>query len=236
MNDQTPSGRYVVAAVHAWNRRIFEDVLAQYPGEWVLIDQPGDLTAARLADLRPRYVFLLHWSQKVPKEIVEQYECVGFHMTDLPYGRGGSPLQNLILRGHRETTLTAFRLVEEMDAGPVYLKAGLPLDGSAEEIYIRASKLAAALIGQILERRPVPIEQHGEAVVFGRRIPDQSRLPESATPQQLYDFIRMLDAEGYPRAFLERGTWRCEFLRATLDGDVVRAEARISPIRAPRSS
>ena len=228
--------RYVVAAVHAWNRRIFEEVLVRNAGEWTLIDQPADLTAARLADLNPRYVFLLHWSWKVPAEIVERYECIGFHMTDLPYGRGGSPLQNLILRGHRETKLTAFRVIDEMDAGPVYLKAPLALDGSAEEIYIRASMLAADLIGQILERRPVPAAQQGEPVVFRRRSPEDSRLPESAGPQQLYDFIRMLDADGYPRAFLESGTWRCEFLRASLDGELVRAEARLSPIRGSRQS
>jgi len=33
------------------------------------------------------------------KEIFENYEIILFHMTDLPYGRGGSPLQNLIVRG-----------------------------------------------------------------------------------------------------------------------------------------
>lgn len=30
---------------------------------------------------------------------------------------GGAPLQNLIQRGHRDTMLTALRMVREMDAG-----------------------------------------------------------------------------------------------------------------------
>ena len=50
---------------------------------------------------------------------------LGFIWTDLPYGRGGTPLQNLILRGHQNTKLSAFKLVDEMDAGPIYLKADL---------------------------------------------------------------------------------------------------------------
>jgi len=37
-------------------------------------------------------------------------------MTDVPYGRGGSPLQNLIVRGHTETKLTALRCVRDLDA------------------------------------------------------------------------------------------------------------------------
>ena len=61
------------------------------------------------------------------KEIIKRFECVCFHMADVPYGRGGSPLQNLIARGHRETKLTALRMVEDFDAGPVYSKMPLCL-------------------------------------------------------------------------------------------------------------
>jgi methionyl-tRNA formyltransferase len=68
----------------------------------------------------PRYVFFAHWSWKIPRAVYEAHECVIFHMTDVPFGRGGSPLQNLISRGIYETKLSALRCVEEMDAGPVY--------------------------------------------------------------------------------------------------------------------
>ena len=63
-------------------------------------------------------------------------------MTDVPYGRGGSPLQNLILAGHTETKLTALRMVNEMDGGPVYVKMPLKLEGAAQEIYIKAGELS----------------------------------------------------------------------------------------------
>ena len=44
----------------------------------------------------PDWIFIPHWSyKKIPKEIFNNYRCVVFHMTDLPYGRGGTPLQNL---------------------------------------------------------------------------------------------------------------------------------------------
>ena len=56
-------------------------------------------------------------------------------MTDLPFGRGGSPLQNLITRGISKTKISALRCNEEIDAGPIYLKRPLSLHGSAEEIY-----------------------------------------------------------------------------------------------------
>ncbi len=79
-----------------------------------------------------RYIFFLHWSEKVPNQLLYEHECVCFHMTDVPYGRGGSPLQNLIERGHRETTLSALRMTEQFDAGPVYLKKALSLKGGPQ--------------------------------------------------------------------------------------------------------
>ena len=77
-----------------------------------------------------RWVLVPHWSWIIPATIHERFEVVIFHMTDLPYGRGGSPLQNLIVRGHERTMISAIRCVEEMDAGPVYLKRELSLHGS----------------------------------------------------------------------------------------------------------
>jgi hypothetical protein len=62
-------------------------------------------------------------------------------MTDVPFGRGGSPLQNLIVRGRRETKLTALRMSREFDAGPVYMKEPLSLEGGAEEIYLGSADL-----------------------------------------------------------------------------------------------
>jgi methionyl-tRNA formyltransferase len=69
----------------------------------------------------------------------------------------------------------------------------------------------------------------GEAVIFKRRTPRESRIPELPTIQALYDFIRMLDAEGYPRAFVEHSGFCYEFSRpAYYDGKII-ADVVITP-------
>jgi len=148
-------------------------------------------------------------------------------MTDVPYGRGGSPLQNLILAGHTETMLTALRMVKEMDAGPVYAKRPLSLDGSAEAIYLRGGQLSLEIIQWMIEHNPQPTPQEGEVVTFKRRKPEQSSLPNSGSLESAYDFIRMLDAEGYPHAFIEHGNYLINFRNARLHGERVIAEAEI---------
>ena len=213
---------YVVAGRQPWNRRVFDETICSYPGEWHFVASPQEMTLERLHRLQPRYIFFLHWSNIVPQEVLEAFESVCFHMTDVPFGRGGSPLQNLIARGHQSTRITALRMTSELDAGPVYFKEDLCLGGSAEEIYIRATQVSAAMIERIIRDNPHPTAQTGDVVAFKRRKPSDSEIPETTSLQGLHDFIRMLDADGYPRAFISHRGYRYEFGRATLkDGRIV---------------
>ena len=235
MSERADQRRYLVLGCKPWNRRVFDDVIRDYPGRWEYLDAPAALTPDRVRAHEPRYLFFLHWSWKVPAAITDAFECVCFHMTDVPYGRGGSPLQNLIARGHRQTRLTALRMSGEMDAGPVYAKEDLSLEGGAEEIFIRATQLAARMAADIAAREPTPVPQSGTPVIFARRKPDESAI--SAEPGgdlgRLHDFLRMLDADGYPRAFLDHGGFRYTFSRAALlDGRIV-ADVTITPLVTP---
>jgi methionyl-tRNA formyltransferase len=218
---------FIVCTTKPWNVEAFGCRTATLQGRWVLIDKPAQLSAAYVAELAPRYVFFPHWSWRVSSEIVEGFECVCFHMTDVPYGRGGSPLQNLIVRGHRSTVLTALRMTADFDAGPVYLKRPFSLDGRAVDIFERVAALSYDMISEIVMKEPRPSVQQGDVVTFPRRAPEQSVLPQAGTPNSVYDFIRMLDAPTYPAAFIEWGEWRIEFDHANLQGDCVRASATI---------
>ena len=210
---------YVIATTRPWNE-VLAGRLAEKTGHFFhLITRKEDLTPEALSALAPRYVFFPHWSHIIPEEIHGAHECVIFHMTDLPYGRGGSPLQNLILRGHRETQLTALRCTAGLDAGPVYLKRPLCLEGPACEIFLRAAGLIETMIEEIIRDEPIPHPQQGEPVEFRRRRPAESNLAEAqiGSLNDFFDFIRMLDAEGYPRAFLDLHEHRIELSRVQLE-------------------
>ena len=56
-------------------------------------------------------------------------------------------------------------------------------------------------------------------MVFKRRKPEDGRITPDMDTDQIYDYIRMLDAEGYPRAFIEFGGYRLEFEQAAFSGD-----------------
>lgn len=201
---------------------------AQTGRDFLLITSPGELTVKKLAPINPEFIFFPHWSHHIDSGVYEQFECVIFHMTDLPYGRGGSPLQNLIARGIYETKISALRCVEEMDAGPIYLKKSFNLYGSAEEIFIRASSVIVEMIAEILQKLPEPNPQEGMPTIFKRRRPEDGDLATTQSLEQVFDLIRMLDAEGYPSAFLNIGSFKLEFTRASRKVGQIMADVRIT--------
>lgn len=223
---------HIVLGCRPWSREIFDAEISRYPGTWHYVSTPEELVLQEVAKINPRTLFFLHWSWKVPQEIVERFECVGFHPTDLPFGRGGTPIQNLILRGLKTTKLSAFRMTNEMDAGPIYLKEDFSLEGSAEAIFVRMSRLASQMIKRIIIEEPTPTVQKGKAVLFKRRNPEESKIPHLSSLEALYDFIRMLDARDYPKAFFHHEGFCYELRSAKLSPDKKEIETVVKIRRA----
>jgi len=219
---------FAVAGYTTWSKKVFREKISKYPGTWKLFSQKDQLTEKALKQLNPEYIFFLHWSWIVPDEIVKKYSCVCFHMTDVPYGRGGSPLQNLIVRGHKNTKLTALKMTEGIDAGPVYLKKPLSLKGKAQDIYQRANELASKMILDIIKEDIIPNPQKGKATAFKRRTPEQGEIKNPKNLEEIYDYIRMLDADGYPRAFIEKDGFVVEFSDAELKNGKLTAQVEIN--------
>ena len=120
---------YLIASHHEWNMQNFIKLKNNTISDHSLffIDSSNELSLDHLSSINPRYIFFPHWSHIVSNEILDKYDCVCFHMTDLPFGRGGSPLQNLILNNFSHTKITALKMSDELDAGPIYLKKDLRL-------------------------------------------------------------------------------------------------------------
>ena len=219
-----------------WNTALGDRLSSLLSLPILTISTPEELTSAAVADINPQWIFVPYWSHLIPRSIWAQWPTVIFHMTDLPYGRGGSPLQNLIQRGHESTMLTALRCGAELDAGDIYLKESLSLYGSAEEIFLRADALIERMIERIVRENPELQPQCGDPVLFTRRTPEQSDLATCPNGDlgAWYDLIRMLDAEGYPHAFLEAHGMQLEFRRVCKRSDGLYADVKIKPIPSSR--
>ena len=93
---------------------------------------------------------------------------------------------------------------------------------------MRASQLTGEMIEMIVQERPVPQTQTGEPTTFRRRTPQDGDMESLETLEKVFDFVRMLDADGYPPAFLETEHFKLEFSRASLKPDCVLADVKIT--------
>lgn len=224
MVDETPMASYIFASEQPRHQTLFEQLSKLLKGDWHYINHRDDFNLVLLTRVKPCYIFIPHWSYKIPSEITQQFACVMFHMTDLPFGRGGSPLQNLIVDGFKETKLTAFRCVEALDAGPIYNKVPLSLAGTAEDIFKAADELVVKLIVDIIHKDLQPKKQCGDVSSFQRRTPEQGNIEKLTQLSDVYDYIRMLDAEGYPNAFIESEQLNLSFTKAHFKNGKLTAE------------
>jgi methionyl-tRNA formyltransferase len=208
----------IVVSNREWQIDLLKEILQPKEKEvqWYFISSVDNFIEEKIQEINPKRIFIINWSNKIPASIYEKFNCILFHMTDLPYGRGGSPLQNLIVRGHSETKISAIKVVEELDAGNVYLKKKLKLLGTAREIFKNATGIIAQMILEIIETNPTPKNQTGKVVLFKRRKIEDSNIKQLKELKEIYNYIRMLDCDGYPNAYLENETFKFEFTKAEL--------------------
>lgn len=220
----------IIATIKSWNIsnaiRLKEESKDKFSVH--IISDKSELNFNNIQKINPDFIFFPHWSYIIPQELYENYNCVVFHMTDLPFGRGGSPLQNLIDYGLKETKISAIKVNDGIDTGDIYLKSKLSLYGTADEIFMRsADVIFKEMIPNIINNNIIAYKQVGKVVEFRRRRPEQSEIKAEFELNKIYDYIRMLDGEGYPKAFVRFGQYRLEFSRASLKNGKIIADVEI---------
>jgi methionyl-tRNA formyltransferase len=225
-----PLKTYIILSSKKWNESTTEILKNNFPAyNWIAMSNKEEFNLKKLSYINPDKIFIAHWSYIIPETIFSTFKCIVFHMTDLPYGRGGSPLQNLIERGHKKTKISAIKVVEELDAGPIFHKEELSLSGTAEEIFLRANTIIIRMIEKIVLNNLSSKPQTGMPVIFKRRTPKMSSIEDLNDIESIFNHIRMLDAEGYPHAFIETKSFKFEFTRAALKADKsIIADVRIT--------
>ena len=192
-----------------------------------LIKSPKQLTYKKIQKINPKFIFFPDWSWIVPKEIFHNFNCICFHEADLPKFRGGSPIQNQIIRGIDKTKTTAFLMNEKLDGGDIIMKKDLSLKGNLSEIFERMKKNDLAILEKIISGNFNSDKQKGKSSSYKRRKPSDSELKSlNHSKTYLYNFIRMLE-DPYPNAFMKVGKHKIIFKSAKLFKNKLSIEADI---------
>ncbi|HRX83660.1 MAG TPA: methionyl-tRNA formyltransferase [Phycisphaerae bacterium] len=110
---------------------------------------------AHLRALRAELGLVIAFGQKIGAEVRELFphQCVNLHASILPKYRGAAPFQWTVLNGDAEAGVTVFRLVDRMDAGPVYVirRTGLREDERACELHDRLAMIGVDAVRATLD-------------------------------------------------------------------------------------
>jgi methionyl-tRNA formyltransferase len=127
------------------------------------------------------------------------------HESDLPKGRGFSPLTWQILEGLNKISICLLEAADEADAGPVIYRDLVCFEGHEliDEMRKAQGEKSTALCQRFLNE-PVPLDgelQVGEPSSYSRRKPHDSRLDTEKSIAEQFNLLRVVDNERYPAFF-----------------------------------
>ncbi len=158
---------------------------------------------ARLREIAPDCCAVTAYGALIPQEVLDipRHGWVNLHFSLLPAYRGAAPVQHAILHGDDLTGATTFRLVRELDAGPVFGVVTEPIKPSdtAGDLLARLAQSGADLLAATMDgiesgalvARPQPadgislapkITTEDAHVDWAKPAPAVSRLIRACTP------------------------------------------------------
>lgn len=154
--------------------------------------------------------FFLSCTRLTPAEVLSRNALnLVVHASDLPKGRGFSPLVWQVLEGVNEIPLTMITMAQQADTGDIVMQRRITFEGHElnSEMRSRMGSEIAAMCLRLLDQ-PEPIRlrpQRGEPTWYPRRRPDDSRLDPELSIADQFDLLRVVDNERYPAFFEIRG-------------------------------
>jgi len=154
---------------------------------------------ARLAELAPDCCPVVAYGGLLPQQALDipEHGWVNLHFSVLPAWRGAAPVQHAIIAGDDVTGATTFRIVRQLDAGPVFgvLTEPIGRTDTAGELLDRLAKSGARLLVDTLDGIEAgvlrPQEQPADGVSLAPKITvEDAHLDLTAPAQRIDRLIR----------------------------------------------
>lgn len=127
------------------------------------------------------------------------------HESDLPNGRGFSPLQWQVLAGENKITVSLLKVSKDYDAGDLCDTVLLELDGTElyDELRYKQAKATFNLIENFLVKYPDNNfrKQVGKPSTYPRRTPADSKLDIDKTIRDQFNLLRICNNQDWPAFF-----------------------------------
>ena len=130
------------------------------------------------------------------------------HASNLPRGKGFSPIQWQILKNKKRISFCLFKAEKKLDSGEIYEKHSLLFKGT--ELYDRIrymqAKATIQIISSFLKKYPklVSRKQKGQSTFYRRRTYKDSKLNINKSIKKLFNQMRIANNQDWPAYFIYR--------------------------------
>ena len=163
------------------------------------------VNVSRILRFKPDYLLFYGWSNMVSDKLINTKKCIMLHPSKLPLFRGGSPIQNQIIRGVNRSAVTLFRMNKNIDQGNIILQKKINLEGSISDIFDRITNVGYELTLRMFKGKFKEKKQPKNSKIFKRRKPHESQITineiKNKSAKFLYNKVRML-GDPYPNAYI----------------------------------
>ena len=190
-----------------WALDIYKELGKTKCCEVIISGVSGEQDYLYIDTLKPDLILFYGWSSIIPSFVLEAYTCLMLHPSKLPGFKGGSPIQNQIIRGVKDSAITIFKMTEKLDSGPIARQADMSLDGDIDDIFSRIKDIGLELTIDIIKNGLHLYDQkEWDEPLYKRRTPSESEITieeiQSKTSIYLFNKIRMLTGPT-PRAYIK---------------------------------
>jgi methionyl-tRNA formyltransferase len=155
----------------------------------LLPNKPAEI-AEQLRQLKPDIGVLAAYGKIVPQSVIDIFPhgIINIHPSHLPKHRGPIPIESVILNGEAATAVSIMLLAKEMDAGPVYGRAEIELQGNetkqalADELLEIGGTMIVELLPGILDGSLVAVPQTDENASYDELITKADCLLDFSKP------------------------------------------------------
>lgn len=138
------------------------------------------------------------------EELSKHNTNIVIHESDLPHGKGWSPLSYQIEEGKNLIPITLFEAGEKIDEGNWYLKDFINFNGGEllEELREKQANKTFEMIDVFLKSYPMTsYKQMGTSTYYKKRNLDNQKLDVDKTILSQFNKLRVCDNENYPAHF-----------------------------------
>lgn len=156
-------------------------------------------------------LFMLGCTNIVSEEKIRQHGlCLLVHESNLPYGKGFSPVQWQILEGKNEITASLLRASSKVDSGEIVDQVLMKFEGSELLPQIRSIQAEATkkLISKFLGRYPkyrLRKQKNVGEFFFRKRVRSDDELDLQLSLSEQFNHLRIVDNDRYPAFFIKDG-------------------------------